>query len=711
MGKVLKSTYRQPVTPEGLKGIEEGTLKWFDTEMFSNVNTGILEQYLNEKNASTGFERSHFVWWKVAIGIFIGCIFAVINQYVGLKVGIIVGGTWYVAYLVGLWGKWDPTEINIASGAGTGTDRPATGFVFTFPAIYLLAKSMKYAVGVDDSGRAEFLIDEIPNVAIPMVAAMLGAIMGVMYFVVFRRVWLVEDPLPMPGFEASVKLADIANDITKGAAEHARRSIKLVGTWAGITMFFTFLRDFPIMANNHKSIYGGSLYKETSTGVWENVWEPEGKISFMNHHLTSNNYVDGDVMHPYAGYTHVGFNLTPIQLAIGWFMKFRAAMLVSLGSLITWFVIIPLAVYINVPVFEPLRDQHFALQFYDEPAMMAYAKVARIIAIGAILGGGITALVKMYRVFGKATEDMRCQFKSMFGKGDDDVERKDWVEGKGWYEWPITHIPVMMFIVFIGVGAVFWTGGYPFRQSFVFSFLLVILTFFLGAIAVKVMGETGTTPVSGTSFIILLVLVSVFKFMGTGTTTTLVMALVGTTVFGTSISLAGDITHDFKIGIYAGTRPYHLVRGEITGIIPGAIIAAIAATVFSEGLATGEINLRAPQANAFATFAQMMAGGETPWSFLLIGILIGVWAEFATGMGTAFGLGMYLPMAITLPLLVGGAARDYWTKNVLEPKAKREGWDEHQKTLSTLQTYMMATGLIVGEALMGTIVAFWIIFL
>jgi len=705
MGKVVKSSYRQPITPGGLKHIEEGTLQWFDTEMFSNVNTGVLEQYLNEKNATEGFKRSHFVWWKVALGISIGLLFAVINQYVGLKVGIIVGGTWYVAYLLGLMLKWDPTEINIASGAGTGTDRPATGFVFTFPAIYLLAKSITYAVGGTEE-NPEFLIEDIPNVAIPMVAAMLGAILGVMYFVVFRRVWLVEDPLPTPGFEASVKLADIANDISLGAVEHAKRSIKLVGTWTGIIMAFIFVRDFPFMSNNHESVYGGWVFDKDAGEV---VWESEEKISIMNHYLTGDHYVDGDVMHPYDTYTHVGFNLTPIQLAIGWFMKFRAAMLVSLGSLITWFVIIPMAVGFDVPVYMPLDDAYFHVKDFNSPAMVAYAKVARIIAIGAILGGGLTALAKMWKVFGKATKDMRA----LVQKGDDEeekVKRLDWVEGKGWYEWPITHIPIMMLATFIGVGTVFAAGGYPIAQSFVFSAMLVVLTFFLGAIAVKVMGETGTTPVSGTSFIILLALVSVFKLMGTSDTTTLVMALVGTTVFGTSISLAGDITFDFKIGLYAGTRPYHLVKGEITGIIPGTIVAAIAATIFSEGLATGDINLRAPQANAFATFAQMMAGGETPWSFLIMGIIIGVWAEFSTGMGTAFGLGMYLPMAITLPLLVGGAARDYWTKHVLEPKAEKEGWDEHQKTLITLETYMVATGLIVGEALMGTIVAFWIMF-
>ena len=69
VGKVRKSVYRQPVTPDGIKKIESGELKWFDIEMFSNLNSGVLEQYLDEKNRNEGFGRSRFVWRKVFIGI------------------------------------------------------------------------------------------------------------------------------------------------------------------------------------------------------------------------------------------------------------------------------------------------------------------------------------------------------------------------------------------------------------------------------------------------------------------------------------------------------------------------------------------------------------------------------------------------------------------------------------------------------------------
>jgi uncharacterized oligopeptide transporter (OPT) family protein len=194
----------------------------------------------------------------------------------------------------------------------------------------------------------------------------------------------------------------------------------------------------------------------------------------------------------------------------------------------------------------------------------------------------------------------------------------------------------------------------------------------------------------------------------------LIMALIGTTVFGTALSLSADIIFDFKIGVYTGTRPYHLSKAELTAIPFGAIFAAVGAVVLSVGLSTFKpdgspvLDLEAPQAHAFATFTQIIIG-NAPWDWILIGIFIGVFAEIMTGMGTAFGLGMYLPFSITINLIIGGGLREWWQKKRLEPEAQREGWSEKQKTMKLLKTYMMATGLIVGEAIMGTIIAIYLV--
>ena len=182
---VEKSAYRQPVTPEGLKAIEKKSLTWLDDDMYNNFNTGLLEQYLEEKNLDDSYEVSHWDTKKVAIGVLIGSIFAGVTAYIGLKIGLAISAAWYVAYLLGMALKWTPSEINIATSATTGATHASTGFIFTFPAIFLLAQTgptAKYMVGDGN------LISD-PNIwqlaFIGIVASMFAGFLGVMYFIIF----------------------------------------------------------------------------------------------------------------------------------------------------------------------------------------------------------------------------------------------------------------------------------------------------------------------------------------------------------------------------------------------------------------------------------------------------------------------------------------------------------------------------------------------
>ena len=158
-----------------------------------------------------------------------------------------------------------------------------------------------------------------------------------------------------------------------------------------------FLRDFPA---------------QNSEPVFDNI-------------IGGDYYHEGVIMHPYATYTFFGWALIPIEIAIGWFMRFRTALLVASGSIFTWYVIVPMAVGFNVPIWIPGTDDYFAIQSAPKPAFVAASRVARMIAIGAILGGGITALVKMAKVFKTSIADMMA-----LGMGTEG--RTDYVQGRGW---------------------------------------------------------------------------------------------------------------------------------------------------------------------------------------------------------------------------------------------------------------------------------------
>ena len=693
MSKVRTSPYRQTPTPEGLKAIEKGTLDYFDTEMYANFNTEVLEEYLEEKNRKDGFGSTTWKWNQMMLGLIIGIIFAIINQYVGLKVGMIVSGSWYVAYLAAMALRWSPGEVNLSASASTGASMVCTGFVFTYPAIYLLAYSTKYEM------NGTYLVDSsllLPNswalAGVAMVASILGGFLGCLYFIIFRRVWLVEDPLPLPGFEANIKLMDIAGETAKeGGMEGAMHSIRLVGISTAIIMAFTFLRDWPLLGTGTSDAAGKEVKTSILSRATENIsWYDGGDLTVpMENSLTN--------------YTWLGFGLYPMMIAIGWFMRFRVALLVSLGTFFTWFVVTPLAFHYDYPFYLPIDgNYHSVSQFSPMGSLVSYGYVARPMAIGAILGGGITGLLKMAPVFKTTASDVIDIFRGE----SDNASRKDYVEGKGWYEWPISHIPVMLIVSLIGITLTFSTQ-FGFFPSLIFSLVLCLTTFALGAIAVKVMGETSIEPVSGTSFIVLLMLVVIFKGIGLSESDTAVLALVGTTVFGGAISMSGTVIGDYKPGLYVGNRPMHIMKTELLGIIPGTIVAALFAGILSLALARGDLVLYAPQANAFAAFAQIMLGGQTPWNLLLLGIVIGVFMELITGMGTAFGLGMYLPMVVTLPMVIGGGLRDYWESRFLDVAVEKENLSEKQRTMRLLNTYMIATGCIVGEALLGTLLAIY----
>ena len=693
MSKVRTSPYRQTPTPEGLKAIEKGTLDYFDTEMYANFNTEVLEEYLEEKNRKDGFGSTTWKWNQMMLGLIIGIIFAIINQYVGLKVGMIVSGSWYVAYLAAMALRWSPGEVNLSASASTGASMVCTGFVFTYPAIYLLAYSAKYEM------NGTYLVDSsllLPNswalAGVAMVASILGGFLGCLYFIIFRRVWLVEDPLPLPGFEANIKLMDIAGETAKeGGMEGAMHSIRLVGISTAIIMAFTFLRDWPLLSTGTSDAAGKEVKTSILSRATENIsWYDGGDLTVpMENSLTN--------------YTWLGFGLYPMMIAIGWFMRFRVALLVSLGTFFTWFVVTPLAFHYDYPFYLPIDgNYHSVSQFSPMGSLVSYGYVARPMAIGAILGGGITGLLKMAPVFKTTASDVIDIFRGE----SDNASRKDYVEGKGWYEWPISHIPVMLIVSLIGITLTFSTQ-FGFFPSLIFSLVLCLTTFALGAIAVKVMGETSIEPVSGTSFIVLLMLVVIFKGIGLSESDTAVLALVGTTVFGGAISMSGTVIGDYKPGLYVGNRPMHIMKTELVGIVPGTIVAALFAGILSLALARGDLVLYAPQANAFAAFAQIMLGGQTPWNLLLLGIIIGVFMELITGMGTAFGLGMYLPMVVTLPMVIGGGLRDYWESRFLDVAVEKENLSEKQRTMRLLNTYMIATGCIVGEALLGTLLAIY----
>ena len=505
---------------------------------------------------------------------------------------------------------------------------------------------------------------------------------------------------------------DIAADVNSGAAEAAKESLQTVGLWTVLTMGFMFIIDYPLFWKDGLTIADKIAVSASGdswglASVYSDRWIHQPS-ELQDGHSVYNGITSFDESNPFS-YTFLGVELSPTLFAVGWFMRMRVAFLVNLGSFVAWFFLIPLVVWLNVPVFsgmDPLTGGpiYTPLQDTGGPVQWtAYKSIIRTIAIGAILGGGLLGLLKMAPTFISIFGDIAKAFGGEKGQ--------EYIEGKGWYEWPLHHIPLFMILSFFAMIIIFWMGGFPVQAAIVFALVLILTTFLLGAIAVRVMGETGIEPVSGTSFIVLLMLLGLFlgygDFFGLGKEEAILIALVGTTVFGSAISMSGTVVADYKNSLYIGNRPYHISKGNIMGVVPGAILGAGMAIFLSDLLANGKIDLLAPQANAFAGFTVMLAEGQGNVSALFLGFLLGAFIEWVTGMGTSFGLGMYLPTPYTFPMMIGGAGRDWWQANRLDPVIdeirEQEGSAkaEKKRALILLTTFMIAAGALTGEAFFG----------
>ena len=177
---------------------------------------------------------------------------------------------------------------------------------------------------------------------------MFAGFLGVMYFIIFRRVWLVEDPLPMPGFEATLKMLDIAADVNSGAAEAAKESLQTVGLWTVLTMGFMFVIDYPLFWKDHitgytaegEAIWGNySIADKLATTASGDEWGLASVYSerwihqpsaLQDGHSVANGLTFFDKSNPFS-YTFLGVELSPTLFAVGWFMRMRVAFLVNLG--------------------------------------------------------------------------------------------------------------------------------------------------------------------------------------------------------------------------------------------------------------------------------------------------------------------------------------------------------------------------------------------
>ncbi|HOB77648.1 MAG TPA: oligopeptide transporter, OPT family [Bacteroidales bacterium] len=572
--------------------------------------------------------------WSVAMGILMAIIFSAAAAYSGLKIGqvfeaaipisiIAVGATMAAR-------KSDPLSQNvIIQSIGASSGVVVAGAVFTIPALYILQH--KY-----------------PSIEINFwpifFSSLLGGFLGILFLIPFRK-YFVKDmhgKLPFPEAKATTEI------LVTGANVSKQSSILLKGgIIAGI---------YDFMINSLK------LFQEEFTSRmvgWGAAIADKTKVVFK-------------------------MNASALVFSFGYLVGLKYALIIVMGSLLSWWVFIPIIGYIG-----GMQDLSAELIFLD---------YVRPIGIGAIAMAGIIGIINSLPILSKS-------FGLLFNKkkvSETEVLRTDKdIPSRFWLSALILVIFGILLFFILSVNLNWW-------QAVIVLVALLIISFLFTTVAANAIAIVGTNPVSGMTMMTLILMSLVLVKVGLKGTTGMVVAMLVGGIVCTALSTAGGFVTDLKIGYWIGSSPYKQETFKFLGILVSA--ATVGIVIFVLNQAYGFVKtpehpnpLVAPQANAMASIIEpfMQENAEIPWILYLVGAITAIIINFLGIPPLAFALGMFIPQGLNTPLLVGGLINHFAankTKNKELAKAR-----EQRGTL-------LASGFIAGAALFGVIGALLLFF-
>src|SRR5574344_993593 len=375
-------------------------------------------------------------------------------------------------------------------------------------------------------------------------------------------------------------------------------------------------------------------------------------------------------------------NTSAAVLGLGYIIGLKYSIIICAGSLFVWWFIIPLLGMTTVDsVMLSQMDPDWIFSHY-----------ARFIGIGAIAMAGVIGIVKSWSVI-----------KSAVGLAGKELGGKSKAIAKAI---PRTERDLSMKFISIAIIAAllitllfFYFGVISnFFQALIAFLVVAIIAFLFTTVAANAIAIVGSNPVSGMTLMTLIIASVILVGVGLKGTSGMVAAMVIGGVVCTALSMAGGFITDLKIGYWIGNTPAKQETWKFLGtLVSAATVGGVIIILNKTYGFTGENALVAPQANAMAAVIQpMMNGGGAPWLLYGIGAVLAIVLTFFKIPALAFALGMFIPIDLNLPLLVGGAISWY-----VSTRSKDKALNEERLNKGTL----IASGFIAGGALMGVVSA------
>ncbi len=576
--------------------------------------------------------------YSVVMGLIMVIIFSAAAAYLGLKVGQVFEAAIPIAIIAvgvtGALGKKGGLGQNvIIQSIGACSGSIVAGAIFTLPAIYILGLDVNFWQMVFSS--------------------LLGGVLGILFLIPFRKYFVKEMHGKYPFPEATATTQVLVNG--EGGGKGAR-TLLFSGLIGG-------LYDFVI------ATFGAWSETVTTTVMhWGQVVADKAKLVLK-------------------------LNTGAAVLGLGYIIGLKYAFVICCGSFLVWLVIIPLMNLLWGGSVIDLMHTGVVDTISQMSPDQIFKDYARHIGIGGIATAGIIGIIRSAGVIKSAVGLAAGEFRRKPGEAAVAVERtqKDISMKSVIFGIIIALLAVFAFFAFGGVVNNVW-------QALIGLLIVAVISFLFTTVAANAIAIVGSNPVSGMTIMTLIITSLVLVAVGLKGNAGMVAAMLIGGVVCSALSMAGAFITDLKIGYWIGTTPAKQETWKFVGTLVAAVTVAGVMLVLNKTYGfVGDNALVAPQANAMAAVIQpMMNGGSAPWLLYGIGALIAILLTVFKVPALAFCLGMFIPIDLNLPLLVGGAISWY-----VGSRSKDKDVNAARQEKGTL----IASGFIAGGALMGVVSA------
>ena len=580
--------------------------------------------------------------WSVLWGICMAVLFSAAAAYLGLKVGQVFEAAIPIAIIaVGLSTaakrKNSLGENVIIQSIGASSGVIVAGAIFTLPALYILQE--RYPDEVTVTFTQVFI------------SSLLGGILGILFLIPFRK-YFVSDMHGKYPFPEATATTQILVSGQKGGDQ--AKPLLTAGLVGGLYDFIT--ATFGLWNENFT----------TRVCQWGELLAHKAKLVFK-------------------------VNTGAAVLGLGYIVGLKYAAIICFGSLFVWWILIPgLSLVCGDMVLNQWNPEITQAVGAMTPEQI-FNYYAKSIGIGGIAMAGILGIIKSWGIIksavGLASKELKgkSNVEAQTIRTQRDLSMKFIAIGS-----ILTLILVVLFFYFdVMQGNLLHT---------VVAILLVAgIAFLFTTVAANAIAIVGTNPVSGMTLMTLILASVVMVAVGLKGPGGMVAALVMGGVVCTALSMAGGFITDLKIGYWLGTTPVKQESWKFLGTIVSAATVGGVMIILNKTYGFTSGDLAAPQANAMAAVIEpLMNGVKAPWLLYGIGAVLAIILNFCNIPALAFALGMFIPLELNIPLLVGGAINWYVTS-----RSKDAGLNTRRGERGTL----LASGFIAGGALMGVVSA------